>query len=169
MTTPQSQAEYERELREKIVQSVKEAYHDGKWGTGSNGSVKPSEVIDWHTDTIMQLVTRRSEGMVAEDEWHNANNSMPDEGELVLARLVWPSGKEIYAVLEHKEIEDNSPWLYDGGELSFSVTVTHWKRFDRLAQLTTDKPYNLALCDACVQMTNHLSGVCQKCKPKEDK
>ncbi len=44
------------ELREKIEQSVKESYHDGKWGTGSNGSTKPADVINWHTGNIMQLI-----------------------------------------------------------------------------------------------------------------
>lgn len=29
--------------------------------------------------------------------------------------------------------------------------------------------YDLDFCDKCFQMTNHLNGVCQKCKPKEEK
>lgn len=28
--------------------------------------------------------------------------------------------------------------------------------------------YELKFCDPCLQMTNHLDGVCQKCKPKEE-
>lgn len=68
-------------------------------------------------------------------EWQSTKDHMPNEGQLVLARLEWLSGKEAYAVLEHKTLDDNEPWLYDGSELSFSVNVTHWKPFDRLASL----------------------------------
>jgi hypothetical protein len=41
----------------RVEQIIKEAYHDGKWGTGSNGSTKPADVIDWHTQNMLQLIT----------------------------------------------------------------------------------------------------------------
>lgn len=72
-----------------------------------------------------------------EHKWIATNDELPTEGETVLGRLIWDrSGKETYAVLEHKTLEDNAPWLYDGSELSFWVNVTHWKRFESINNKT---------------------------------
>lgn len=69
-------------------------------------------------------------------QWHKTSDKMPEEGDTVLARLEWSSGKAVYAVLEHKKLDDNAPWVMDGSELSFWVNVTHWSYFDRV---TIDK------------------------------
>ena len=45
----------------RVEQIIKEAYHDGKWATGSNGSTKPANVIDWHTQNMLQLIIFREQ------------------------------------------------------------------------------------------------------------
>lgn len=45
----------------RVEQIIKEAYHDGKWATGSNGSTKPADVINWHTQNMLQLIVFREQ------------------------------------------------------------------------------------------------------------
>ncbi len=33
---------------------------------------------------------------------------------------------------------------------------------------TYDQEFELEFCDECFQMTNHINGTCQKCKPRYD-
>ena len=101
-------------------------------------NVKKGESVAYLTPEGYVSSPEHTKALIAEaNKWIDINESEPNEGEIVLARLQWQSGKENYAILERKTLDDNAPWLYDGYELSFMVNVTHWKRF---TQLTNPNP-----------------------------
>lgn len=70
-------------------------------------------------------ITRREQEAEA---WYG--KTPPNIGEIVLARLEWASGKEVYAVLKYVD-EDDCDWRTadDNSEIDYSVHVTHWRRF----------------------------------------
>lgn len=132
--TPDNNTARDR-LREKILSTKLPSTKIAKQKYGEltfANFIQPSQI-----DPILDIFTAELSAFADEVEsrWYSTKEKMPEESEFVLARLVWVSGKEIYQVLQHKILEDNEPWLCDGDELDYSVTVTHWKRFDTPSDL----------------------------------
>ena len=86
---------------------------------------------DEKTAAIQALITRREQEAEART-WVDSDSGrvLPVTGEIVLARLEWPSGKEVYAVLKSVD-ESDCFWRTadDNSEIDYSVNVTHWRSF----------------------------------------
>lgn len=87
----------------------------------------------------------------------DSDNAWPTKD--VLSKLIWATeyllNEKDYDGHGHEEVRH---CVERGKEILKSLTPS---------EHTEVKGFELSLCDKCVQMTNHLNGVCQKCKPKE--
>jgi len=57
----------------------------------------------------------------------------------------------------------------DATRILLTIGESVWMTTDkgvRMERIVPHPDYDLDLCDECFQMTNHLKGVCQKCKKK---
>ena len=85
----------------------------------------------------------------------------------IKAKTIDPTGVVItkaQMMLENTVPRDATRILLEIGDGAWMTTDQGIK----MRRIVPQEDYDLDLCDECFQMTNHLDGVCQKCKDTEE-
>lgn len=133
-----------RELQHDKLQTWLEYCVHNNVGEDGLVLIDLAETRDYLTSQIVPYLAARQLSTDEARPWVSVFDSSdrPRDGEQVLCRLVWPSGKEVYSVLVAVNESDCSWRTADGNsELTYDVSVTHWQR---IAALRTDKDREVA-------------------------